>query len=225
VRLQVGDIDAQRDMLRIEQGKGRKDRSTLLGPRLLAPLRQSWQVYPPVRPWLFPQRNTPLPMDPSTAQRLYYTAKRRAGITKAGGIPALRHAFATQAVEGGMDLATLPRLLGPDSITTTLRSVHGAHHHATAQGSPLESLPELLPLREAMPQLSSPPTATGSAGHRPPPPFEGADIVREYGEAFRATQPVSHEQARVMRAIAHCRTAALGGHLEVCEACGRERVC
>jgi hypothetical protein len=52
-----------------------------------------------------------------------------------------------------------------------------------------------------------------------------ADIVREYGEAFRATHPVSHEQARVLRALAHCRTAALGGHVEVCESCGTERVC
>jgi len=52
-----------------------------------------------------------------------------------------------------------------------------------------------------------------------------AEIVRKYGEVFRATHPVSHEQARVLRAIAQCRTAALGGHVEVCEACGTERVC
>jgi site-specific recombinase XerD len=147
VRLQVGDIDAQRDTLRIVQGKGRKDRYTLLGPRLLATLRQYWQVYHPVRPWLFPQRRNPLPMDPTTAQKLYYAAKRRAGLTKAGGIHALRHAFATHAVEGGMDLATLQRLLGHDSITTTMRYVHVAHRPATAQGSPLESLPERLPPR------------------------------------------------------------------------------
>jgi site-specific recombinase XerD len=147
VRLRVSDIDAQRDMLRIEQGKGRKDRYTLLGPRLLATLRQYWQVYRPVQPWLFPQRRRPRPMDPATAQKLYYAAKQRAGITKAGGIHALRHAFATHAVEGGMDLPTLQQLLGHDSITTTMRYVHVARRHAVAQGSPLESLPELPPLR------------------------------------------------------------------------------
>jgi len=76
-----------------------------------------------------------------------------------------------------------------------------------------------------MPWLSPATTATGGAVHRPPPPFEVADIVREYGEAFRATHHVSHEQARVLRAIAQCRTAALGGHVEACEACGAERVC
>jgi integrase/recombinase XerD len=144
VRLQVGDIDAQRDTLRIAQGKGRKDRYTLLGPRLLAELRHYWQVYRPVQPWLFPQRTRPMPMDSSTAQRIYYGAKQRAGITKPGGIHALRHAFATHAVEGGMDLATLQRLLGHDSITTTMRYVHVARSHATAQGSPLDSLPQSL---------------------------------------------------------------------------------
>ena len=76
-----------------------------------------------------------------------------------------------------------------------------------------------------MPQRSSSTTATGRAVHQPPPPFEVADIVREYGEAFRATHHVSHEQAKVLRAIAQCRTAALGGHVEVCETCGTERVC
>jgi len=79
-------------------------------------------------------------------QKISYAAKRRAGITKAGGIHALRHAFATHAVEGGMDLATLQRLLGHDSITTTMRYVHVARSHATTQGSPLDHLPaSLLP--------------------------------------------------------------------------------
>ncbi|HKA56357.1 MAG TPA: site-specific integrase [Candidatus Binatia bacterium] len=142
VRLQVGNIDAQRDTLRIEQGKGRKDRYPLLGPRLLAELRHYWQVYRPAQPWLFPQRRKAAPMNPATAQKIYYAAKQRAGITKPGGIHALRHAFATHAVEGGMDLATLQRLLGHDSITTTMRYVHVARSHATAQGSPLDSLPQ-----------------------------------------------------------------------------------
>jgi integrase/recombinase XerD len=96
---------------------------------------------------LFPQRSTPRPLDPSTAQKLSSAAKRRAGSTKVGGIHSLRQAFATQAVEGGRDLAPRQRLLGHDSLTPTMRDVHVAHCHATAQGSPLESLPELLPPR------------------------------------------------------------------------------
>ena len=73
--------------------------------------------------------------------------------------------------------------------------------------------------------LSSPPTAPAALTHPSPPPFEVADIVRAYGAVFRATYPVSHEHARVLRAIAQCRTAALGGHVEQCVSCGAARVC
>jgi len=76
-----------------------------------------------------------------------------------------------------------------------------------------------------MPRLSSPPTATGIVAHPSPPPFEVADIVRKYGAAFRETRPVSHEQARVLRAIAQCRTAVLGGHVEHCETSGSSLAC
>jgi hypothetical protein len=76
-----------------------------------------------------------------------------------------------------------------------------------------------------MPPLSSPPTAPAVLAHPSPPPFEVADIVRAYGAVFRATHTVSHEQTRVLRAIAQCRTAALGGHVEQCVSCGTERVC
>src|SRR5262249_58238320 len=76
VRLRVSDIDAQRDMIRVEQGKGRKDRYTLLGPRLLAELRHYRQVYRPVQPWLFPQRRKAVPMDPTTPHQIYHSAKR-----------------------------------------------------------------------------------------------------------------------------------------------------
>jgi len=145
VRLRVSDIDAQRALLRVEQGKGRKDRYTLLGPRLLAELRHYWQVYRPVPPWLFPQRSKAAPMAVETAQKMYYAAKRRAGITKAGGIHALRHSFATHLLEAGTDLPTLQRLLGHDSITTTMRYVHVTQQRVAAQGSLLDSLPLATP--------------------------------------------------------------------------------
>ena len=114
-------------MLRVEQGKGRKDRYTLLGPRLLAELRHYWQVYRPTPPWLFPQRAKPSPMDPATAQKMYYAAKRRAGITKAGGIhalaPCVYHAFAGSG-HGSAHPATLA---GP-------RECHD-HHALRARGA------------------------------------------------------------------------------------------
>src|SRR5262245_21404216 len=73
-----------------------------------------------------------------------------------------------------------------------------------------------------MPLLSSHATAAGADSQRPR--FEVVDVVREYGAAFRATHHVAHEQERVRHAIEQCRTAALGGHIEVCQACGTEQL-
>src|SRR5262249_55336984 len=75
-----------------------------------------------------------------------------------------------------------------------------------------------------MPKLSSPATAAGTEADPQRPGLEGADVVRDHREAFRATHPVSPEQERVLRAIGQCRTATLGGHIETCEACGTEQI-
>ena len=124
VRLRVSDIDAGRGMLCVEQGKGRKDRYTLLGPRLLAELRRYWQLYRPTAPWLFPKQTKPEPMPIVTAQRMYYAAKERAGITKAGGIHALRHVFTTHLFGRRRGFGNPQRLLGHESVTTTMHYVH-----------------------------------------------------------------------------------------------------
>jgi len=79
LHLRVTDIDAARMTIRVEQGKGGKDRYTVLSRRLLAALRAYWPVARPT-PWLFPSTRRPHPMDPSALQRAYQTAKRRAGI-------------------------------------------------------------------------------------------------------------------------------------------------
>ncbi len=88
--LKVSDIDSDRMTLRVEQGKGAKDRYTLLSPRLLNELRRYWMACRP-KLWLFPGSRDPRhPMRPKSAQRIFYAAKDRAGITKAGGIHAAR---------------------------------------------------------------------------------------------------------------------------------------
>lgn len=140
VHLRVSDIDSQRMVIRVEQGKGRKDRYTLLSARLLEALRQYVRVYRPT-PWLFPQRRAAVPMDAASALRIYHLAKARAGIRKVGGIHALRHAFATHLVESGTDLATLQTLLGHSCITTTMRYVQLSRGQVTARVSPLDQLP------------------------------------------------------------------------------------
>jgi len=79
-------------------------------------------------------------MDPSALQRAYQTAKRRAGITKAGGIHGLRHAFATHLLEGGVDIHTIQRLLGHGHISTTTRYFQLTRHTEMGPDSPLDLL-------------------------------------------------------------------------------------
>jgi site-specific recombinase XerD len=120
VRLKVSDIDSERMTLKVEQGKGARDRYTLLTPRLLSELRAYWKEYRP-GVYLFPSRRGDRPLDITTAQKFFYEAKWRAGITKRCGIHVLRHAFATHSLEAGRDLFTIQRLMGHRDIQTTSR--------------------------------------------------------------------------------------------------------
>ena len=97
VRLKLTDIESERMLLRIEQGKGRKDRYTLLSTRLLTELRAYWQLYRPAL-WLFTGLDPQLPMPSGTAQKIYYQAKQRAGITHGHGIHTLRHYLAPRVM-------------------------------------------------------------------------------------------------------------------------------
>src|SRR5437667_6592524 len=131
VRLKVSAIDGERMMVRVEQGKGRKDRYTILSQRLLSELRSYWKEHrSPI--YLFPNRKGgPISID--YAQRIYNLAKLRAGIQKGHGIHTLRHCFATHLLEAGVDLRTIQTLLGHNSITTTMlylqvRQQHIASH-------------------------------------------------------------------------------------------------
>jgi len=144
VRLQLHHLDAARMCLRVEQGKGGKDRDTLLSPRLLAELRAYWRAYRPAV-WLFPGRDGDRPLDVSTAQKIYYTAKLKAGITKRGGIHALRHAFATHLLEAGTDLHTIQRLLGHGHLGTTMRYFQLSRRTVLKTTSPLDCLDQGTP--------------------------------------------------------------------------------
>jgi site-specific recombinase XerD len=123
VHLKVRHIDGERRLLRIEQGKGAKDRQVILSEGLLQPLRAYWQRYHPTD-WLFPGREPDQALDVSSPQRVFTVAKCRAGIDKVGGIHSLRHAYATHQLEAGLPVHQLQQLLGHQNIHSTLHYVH-----------------------------------------------------------------------------------------------------
>lgn len=121
--LKVSDIDSERMLLRIDQGKGAKDRLIPLSSSLLYCLRKYWCSEHPTT-WLFPGWKSIDPVHQSTINRVFKESKRRAGIKKKGGIHSLRHAYATHSLEQGMPVHLLQRWLGHTDIRTTLRYVH-----------------------------------------------------------------------------------------------------
>jgi len=138
VRLKVSDIDSERMMVKVEQGKGKKDRYTILSERLLTELRSYWKEHrSPI--YLFPNRKgTPISID--YAQRIYNWAKLQAGIHKGKGIHTLRHCFATHLLEAGVDLVTIKTLLGHNSLQSTQRYLQIRQHKLVCTGSPLDLL-------------------------------------------------------------------------------------
>jgi integrase len=133
-------LASERLLLRVEQGKGRKDRSTLLSARLLIALRASWKLYRPA-PGLLTGLDPPTPMPLGTAQNISYHAKRAAGITHGQGIHTLRHCVATHLREAGVDIRTIQLLLGHRSIDTTTRALQIPRQHLATVRSPFDLLP------------------------------------------------------------------------------------
>jgi site-specific recombinase XerD len=123
VTLRVRDIDSEHGVIRVEQGKGARDRTTLLSPRLLEGLRAYWLQARP-EPWLFPSRDGKGHVGAAAAKYAFAKAKQRAGIEKPGGMHLLRHTFATNLLHAGVDVYTLQRLLGHRSLRTTARYLH-----------------------------------------------------------------------------------------------------
>ena len=138
-RLRISDIDSQRMCLRIDQGKGNKDRYVPLSPRLLEELREYWRRVRPER-WLFPGQFLARPMSRHGPSHVYSRAKDRARIDKPGGIHTLRHCYATGLLEAGVELHVIQRRLGHSSIRSTMRYLHLAHDKTSATPSPLDLL-------------------------------------------------------------------------------------
>ena len=125
LRLKVSDIDSERMMIRVEQGKGRKDRYVMLSPALLETLRRYWQAFKP-RHWLFAGIAQDKPLDPTAAQKMIFTARLKAGIEKKASFHTLRHSFATHLLERGTNVRVIQALLGHRSLHSTERYTHVA---------------------------------------------------------------------------------------------------
>lgn len=130
------DIDGERKLLRIEQGKGAKDRVVPIGETLLEQLREYWCCYRPQR-WLFERdRHPAVALRVATCQRVFQAAKAATGIEKIGGIHSLRHAYATHQLEAGLPIQDLQHYLGHRSIQATMRYLHWIPNYREGQGQP-----------------------------------------------------------------------------------------
>jgi site-specific recombinase XerD len=148
VRLKAGDIDSAQMIIRIVQSKGRKDRHVMLPPELLVSLRQWWKVRPtrfdadvPVRErWLFPGRRKGQHLTYRQLSRIFHEAAAAAGITKRVSLHSLRHSFATDLLEKGIDIRYIQALLGHSKLDTTSRYTRVATGRIAAIDSPLKQL-------------------------------------------------------------------------------------
>lgn len=137
--LKVEHINRSRMQIRVVQGKGRKDRYTLLSAVLLQELDRYRQCYGLVD-WLFPATDPSRPMDYHTGQRIFYRAVDRAGLPGHGGIHSLRHSFATHLLEAGVEITVVQRLLGHSSLATTSTYLHVRQERLAQIKSPLQLL-------------------------------------------------------------------------------------
>jgi site-specific recombinase XerD len=135
--LKLTDIDSKRMMVRVRQGKGGKDRYSILSQRALEQLRQYWYKYRP-REWLFEGAKKNDPITTHSIQLMFYAARKRAGITKPASVHTLRHSFATHLIEAGTSLHHVQRLLGHRSPTTTTVYLHVSRLNLAQVISPLD---------------------------------------------------------------------------------------
>lgn len=150
VRLQVKHIDSAQGIIRVEQGKGRKDRNVMLSPEALALLRQWWTArttrydagVAPEERWLFPGRKPGRPMTTRQLNRLFHETADAAGIRKAVTLHSLRHSFATHLLERGTDIRVIQALLGHAKLDATARYARVATAMISAVESPLDLLTE-----------------------------------------------------------------------------------
>jgi integrase/recombinase XerD len=140
--LRLDDIDSKRMVIRVRQGKGRKDRYVMLSPRLLDILRLYWKAERPSQ-WLFPGDIPGRPLADASIRRVCTRAAKAAGLDKHVTAHTLRHSFATHLLEAGTDIRTIQILLGHRNLRTTALYTHVSPLAAEATHSPLDHLAAL----------------------------------------------------------------------------------
>jgi len=139
-QLRVEDIDSRRMVIRVQYGKGNKQRYTVLSQRLLVVLREYWKIDRP-RFWLFPGRGASGYVAPATVRGVFRRAREEVGLGKRCTPHTLRHSFATHLLETGTDVLILQALLGHSTIKTTSTYAHVRTDHIRKVVSPLDLLP------------------------------------------------------------------------------------
>jgi site-specific recombinase XerD len=137
--LRISDIDSNRMLIRVEQGKGRKDRYAKLSPRLLELLRAWWSQCRS-QGWLFPGRDPLLPVTTRQLNRACHVAAKAAGLSTWVSPHTLRHSFATHLLEANTDVRVIQVLLGHSKLETTSRYTHVATNVLRTVTSPLDRL-------------------------------------------------------------------------------------
>lgn len=137
VKLKPRHIESDRMMIRVEDGKGRKDRYTVLSQTCLELLRKHYRTNQPGE-WMFFGRDKKVPMSIGTAQRVYYQAKKKAGVTRGRGIHTLRHCFASHLLDDGVEIYVIKRWLGHSALKTTHKYIHLSPDYLSKIQSPLD---------------------------------------------------------------------------------------
>ena len=136
-RLKLTDIDSKRMTVKVNDGKGGKDRYSILSKTTLEHLRQYWKKYRPTE-WLFEGQKKDEHITVHSIQLMFYAARKRAGITKPASVHTLRHSFATHLIEAGTSLHHVQLLLGHRSPTTTTVYLHVSRLNLSQVISPLD---------------------------------------------------------------------------------------